>query len=280
MSAKKGPFSFLEAKTDPDMLIPGAPYDFNFEIAETFADMSQKLIFKWKKPLINSERVIKYRLFFEHLNYGSKSQKLVDKPEMGDSYQFFPSFKDVDDYDDYEENFDAQSSNKLPKKFVDIDSDKSFYEFSLDDLLKYSTYKFCLVAMDSNLSENEELLENVINNNSAELFVETPSDVPDGAPENLQVETLNTTSILIQWNMPETEKRNGLIVGYKIAVKEIDREVWDSSVDSEPRRKVIAGLLPGHKYSVRITARTVNGSGPASEWFIAETFLHEMDGRI
>jgi hypothetical protein len=80
--------------------------------------------------------------------------------------------------------------------------------------------------------------------------------------------------------MPVIDKRNGLIVGYKIAVKENDKEVWDSNVDSEPRRKIISGLLPGHKYSVRITARTVNGSGPASEWFIAETFLHEMDGKI
>ena len=115
------------------------------------------------------------------------------------------------------------------------------------------------------------------NYNSAEVVVETPSDVPDGPPENLQVETLNTTSILVQWGLPLVDKRNGLIVGYKIAVKENDKQVWNSNVDSEPRRKVIAGLLPGHKYSVRITARTVNGSGPASDWFIAETFVHEMD---
>ena len=80
--------------------------------------------------------------------------------------------------------------------------------------------------------------------------------------------------------MPLVDKRNGLIVGYKIAVKENNKEVWDSNVDSEPRRKLISGLLPGHKYSVRITARTVNGSGPASDWFIAETFLHEMDGKF
>ena len=171
------------------------------------------------------------------------------------------------------------------EKYLDIDLQfngqneaEYAYEFPLDELYKHSTYKFRLAALDSRLLNSESEIGEKVNMNSAELFVETPSDVPDGPPESLQVETLNTTSILVQWNMPMVDKRNGLIVGYKIAVKENDKEVWDSNVDSEPRRKVISGLLPGHKYSVRINARTVNGSGPASDWFIAETFLYEMDG--
>jgi hypothetical protein len=162
--------------------------------------------------------------------------------------------------------------------------------------LKYSTYKFRLIAVDKESerkaakekatseeendsqeasSEDDKLYSGY---NSADIVIETSSDVPDGAPESIQIETLNTSSILVQWNLPSVEKRNGIIVGYKIAVKENDKQVWNSNVDSEPRRKIISGLLPGHKYSVRITAKTVNGSGPASEWFIAETFAHEMDG--
>lgn len=125
------------------------------------------------------------------------------------------------------------------------------------------------------VEEKEEEDEEV--ENSVELTVETPSDVPDAPPEDIQVETLNTSSIQVNWNLPAVEKRNGIIIGYKIAIKENDKQVWNSNVDAEPRRKIISGLLAGHKYSFRLTARTANGSGPASDWHIAETFTHEMD---
>ena len=181
---------------------------------------------------------------------------------------------------------DDQSPNE---KYIDIDlpSDleqlvDSYYEFLLEDLLKYSTYKFRLLALDQqqldSSATNQTML--LLSPNSAEIVVETPSDVPDGAPENLRVETLNTTSILVEWAQPAVEKRNGLIVGYKISIKENEKQIWHSNVDSEPRSKIISGLLPGNKYSVRITAKTINGSGPASDWIIAETFVHEMDGEF
>jgi hypothetical protein len=298
MASKKGPYSFLEAKTEADMQTPSAPIDFKYEIVDANQDelspemTSQKIIFKWKRPLLNGDKVLKYRLYYQHLNYGPKGQvsQMQEQGENADSYQFFPSYKE-EDYDTFleEDAFNSNSQKKITEKYLDIEMENNLndaeytYEFSIDDLNKYSTYRFWLAALDSRLLKTETESgsgeDDGYNSNSAELFIETPSDVPDGPPENLQVETLNTTSILIQWNMPVIDKRNGLIVGYKIAVKENDKEVWDSNVDSEPRRKIISGLLPGHKYSVRITARTVNGSGPASEWFIAETFLHEMDGK-
>ncbi len=298
MASKKGPYSFLEAKTDADMQIPSAPIDFKYEqITESNLDelssemTSQKIRFKWKRPLINGDKVLKYRLYYQHLNYGLKGQasQAQEQSENGESYQFFPSFKE-EDYDTFmeEDAFNPKSEKKSTEKHLDIDlesvlgDEEYFFDFSLDELSKYSTYRFRLVALDSRLikTETDSVSGEDNNGNSAELLFETPSDVPDGPPENLQVETLNTTSILVQWSMPLVDKRNGLIVGYKIAVKENNKEVWDSNVDSEPRRKLISGLLPGHKYSVRITARTVNGSGPASDWFIAETFLHEMDGKF
>ena len=298
MSAKKGPYSFVEAQTDKEIQIPGAPVNFRQEFIdenqqsesdddddESFSDTlssSQKIKFKWKKPLVNWENIVKYRLYYQHLNYGPKGQQQQDQSgENVDNYQFFPSDKE-DDYDTFldEDSTSLKSEKNTSEKYLDIeatsDPDQT-YEFPLDDLHKYSTYKFRLIAIDSNSIKGDDNDGIYSSYNSADLIVETPSDVPDGPPENFQVETLNTTSILVQWNMPLIDKRNGLIVGYKIAVKENDKQVWNSNVDSEPRRKVISGLLPGHKYSVRITARTVNGSGPASEWFIAETFMHEMD---
>lgn len=60
-------------------------------------------------------------------------------------------------------------------------------------------------------------------------------------------------------------------------MKENDKQVWNSNEESTPRNKLITNLLPNHKYSIRVTASTVNGSGPASDWVIAETFAFERD---
>lgn len=38
------------------------------------------------------------------------------------------------------------------------------------------------------------------------------------------------------------------------------------------------GLERGMEYMIRVHALTVNGSGPASPWVSAETFLHDLDG--
>lgn len=38
------------------------------------------------------------------------------------------------------------------------------------------------------------------------------------------------------------------------------------------------GLERGVEYMIRVHALTVNGSGPASPWVSAETFLHDLDG--
>ncbi len=111
----------------------------------------------------------------------------------------------------------------------------------------------------------------------AELTIETPSDVPDGPPENLQAETINTTTILVQWSPPASDKCNGYITGYKLSIKENDKQVWNSDEATEPRKKLVSNLFPNRKYSIRLWANTVNGSGPASEWIVAETFAHEMD---
>ena len=81
----------------------------------------------------------------------------------------------------------------------------AYNEFLLEDLLKYSTYKFRLVAVDNASLLEESLEEKRMETgssigtldddaneeeesifgkslNSAEIIIETPSDVPDGAP--------------------------------------------------------------------------------------------------
>jgi hypothetical protein len=188
-------------------------------------------------------------------------------------------------------NIESDFTASLPQ------SNEAYYEFLLEDLLKFSTYKFRLLAIDANIvafeesnkhlnassdymdsSGYDEYLNGV--HSGAELIVETPSDVPDGPPEEVTIDTINTTAILIYWKPPALDKRNGIIIGYKISVKENEKQLWNLNVDAEPKRKLIGNLSPSSKYSVRVTARTVNGTGPPSEWTIAETFSHEMDGEL
>ena len=117
-----------------------------------------------------------------------------------------------DDYSNDDEKSKTSSEKYLDIEIPNLESSDSFYEFLLEDLLKYSTYKFTLVAinkqmlieLDSNNTSTELDEHNQVNFkpnfklNGADLFIETPSDVPDGPPENLQIEALNTTSVLFQ----------------------------------------------------------------------------------
>ena len=42
---------------------------------------------------------------------------------------------------------------------------------------------------------------------------------------------------------------------------------------------VCPGLERGTEYSFRVSAMTVNGTGPATEWTTAETFESDLDGK-
>ena len=40
-----------------------------------------------------------------------------------------------------------------------------------------------------------------------------------------------------------------------------------------------SGLERGTEYAFRVSAMTVNGTGPATEWTTAETFESDLDGK-
>lgn len=43
--------------------------------------------------------------------------------------------------------------------------------------------------------------------------------------------------------------------------------------------RLAVGLERGTEYSFRLSAITVNGSGPATEWISVETFENDLDGK-
>ena len=85
--------------------------------------------------------------------------------------------------------------------------------------------------------------------------------MPIASPQNISGQFVNATSLLISWEPPPTEDRNGIIRGYNISYNNISAEepialfVLGTSV-------VIGDLEEFTNYSVSVGATTVNGTGP------------------
>lgn len=52
------------------------------------------------------------------------------------------------------------------------------------------------------------------------LDVTTDSEVPSGAPRNLQVDAISATELHVIWDAPDRELWNGEILGYHVGYKE------------------------------------------------------------
>jgi netrin-G3 ligand len=92
---------------------------------------------------------------------------------------------------------------------------------------------------------------------------------PSGGPTTVFIKRLGPTVLEITWSPPEVEKRNGIIVSYRLCAKEVS----DSSpchnnvvVGGTERRLPIAGLKPYTWYAVSVEAGTTGGYGPQTEF--------------
>ena len=94
---------------------------------------------------------------------------------------------------------------------------------------------------------------------------------------------LITSSITVRWEPPPKESQNGVLTGYKLKWRKSGKGSLGSqtvSTDGSRRLYAIAGLKKGKQYQVKISALTVNGSGPATGWLYASTFESDLDETI
>ncbi len=153
LADSKGPQAFLEAKTSGELKLPGPPVEFRAHFVDFGyqKSMSPTLKFRWKRPVeLASSPIVKYRLFYEHLHYGPASSLNENLDSGIDGMSYFSNDQyAIDEYDVMDE---------AAEKFLDIDTPpvegttqrhESSYEFLLEDLKKYSTYRFRLVAVDA-----------------------------------------------------------------------------------------------------------------------------------
>uniref|UniRef100_A0A8C1SSC4 Neogenin 1 n=1 Tax=Cyprinus carpio TaxID=7962 RepID=A0A8C1SSC4_CYPCA len=110
-----------------------------------------------------------------------------------------------------------------------------------------------------------------------DVVVRTLSDAPSAAPQNLTLEVLNSTSIMVRWQPPPAGTLNGELTGYRLRYRKGLRRADAAEISTSQLFQLIEGLEKGKVYTVRVSASTVNGSGPTTEWIAAETFENDLD---
>ena len=90
----------------------------------------------------------------------------------------------------------------------------------------------------------------------------------------------------VRWEPPPKESQNGVLTGYKLKWRKSGKGISGRdgtqtvSTDGSRRLYAISGLQKGKQYQVRISALTVNGSGPATGWLYASTFESDLDESV
>ncbi|KAJ8417141.1 hypothetical protein AAFF_G00283680 [Aldrovandia affinis] len=143
------------------------------------------------------------------------------------------------------------------------DIDVGGLSYTMTGLKKFTEYSFRVVAYNKHGPGVS----------TEDVVVQTLSDIPSGSPQNLTLEVHNSKSVMVRWQPPPPGTHNGEIIGYKIRYRKGMRksEAAEATVGAQLFH-LIDGLERGTEYTFRVTAITVNGSGPPTEWASAETF--------
>ncbi|CAL1539674.1 unnamed protein product, partial [Lymnaea stagnalis] len=140
---------------------------------------------------------------------------------------------------------------------------------TLKNLQSFREYSFRVVALN----------ENGPGTSTPEVLARTYSDIPSDVPQNFTVEVSSSTSLIVRWQPPPENAQNGIITGYKIRARRKGAESKYAETlitDGHRNTYAILGLREGTEYQVRISAMTINGSGPATPWEVATTYKEDL----
>uniref|UniRef100_A0A671PWF2 Neogenin-like n=1 Tax=Sinocyclocheilus anshuiensis TaxID=1608454 RepID=A0A671PWF2_9TELE len=147
------------------------------------------------------------------------------------------------------------------------DMDVTGLSYTVTGLKKFTEYSFRVVAYNKHGPGVS----------TEDVVVRTLSDVPSAPPQNLTLEVLNSTSIMVRWQLPPPGTLNGELTGYKLRYRKGLRRADTIEISTTQLFQLIDGLEKGKVYTVRVSASTVNGTGPTTEWIAAETFENDLD---
>ncbi|XP_045495548.1 tyrosine-protein phosphatase Lar isoform X3 [Colias croceus] len=133
--------------------------------------------------------------------------------------------------------------------------------FVLDELRRWTEYRVWVLAGTS-VGDGPA---------SYPVTVRTHEDVP-GEPQEVKVNSINSTSIHVTWKPPQEKDKNGIIRGYHVHVQEV-REEGKGLLNDPMRFNVmddttlelnVSGLQPDTRYNVQVAALTRKGDGDRS----------------
>ncbi|WAR29086.1 NEO1-like protein [Mya arenaria] len=133
---------------------------------------------------------------------------------------------------------------------------------------EYTEYTFRVVANNTN----------GVGLASPEVTARTFSDMPSDMPQNFTLETASSTSLVVRWQPPLLQHCNGKITGYKIRYKKKGAKQGATVTTAGDRvLYALTDLRKDTQYQVRISAQTVNGSGPPTNWLNGKTYADDLD---
>ncbi|XP_043099961.1 neogenin 1a isoform X9 [Puntigrus tetrazona] len=148
------------------------------------------------------------------------------------------------------------------------DLDVNTLSYTMTGLKKFTEYSFRVVAYNKHGPGVS----------TEDVSVRTYSDVPSAPPQNMTVEVLNSKAVMVRWQPPPADAQNGEITSYKIRYRKGTRKSEAAEITSGSQLyQLIDGLQRGTEYMLRVSAITVNGTGPATDWTTAETFESDLD---
>ncbi|XP_071140063.1 neogenin-like isoform X13 [Mytilus edulis] len=141
----------------------------------------------------------------------------------------------------------------------------------LQGLKTFKEYSISVVAFN----------ENGEGGRSDEIEARTLSDRPSDIPQNVTLEAASATSLILRWEPPPEETRNGLITGYKIRFKKkTDMRSRTVTTDGNRRLYALVNLEKNTQYQVKIAPINVNGTGPYTNKLRATTFRDDLDESV
>lgn len=129
--------------------------------------------------------------------------------------------------------------------------------YSVTNLSPYTEYEMYVIAVN-NIGRGPPSAPAVITTG------ETGAK-PGSAPRNVQVRPLSSSTMVIQWDEPETP--NGQVTGYKIYYTtdpSQPMQSWHSQMMDNSHLTTISELTPHTVYTIRVQAFTSVGPGPMS----------------
>ncbi|XP_063915397.1 tyrosine-protein phosphatase Lar isoform X6 [Zophobas morio] len=127
--------------------------------------------------------------------------------------------------------------------------------YTIRSLSPYTEYEMYVIAVN-NIGRGPP---------SAPTFVTTGETEPGSSPRNVQVRPLSSSTMVIQWDEPETA--NGQVTGYKVYYTTDAQQPmsqWESQVVDNNQLTTISELTPHTIYTIRVQAFTSVGPGPLS----------------